>query len=128
MNNVEAFANRLKYKNQDHDYYVILAMDGETFGHHVKHAIKNFLIPLFEAVPHRTDIKMCTVSEIVDIFNTKEKEMKQKPQIQTPKASSWSTMAYDLDRKVPFPLWFDPITRSTKNSIVLSCLHSPQSI
>ena len=31
INNVEAFAHRLKYKNQDHDYYVILAMDGETF-------------------------------------------------------------------------------------------------
>ncbi|UYP47395.1 hypothetical protein NEF87_003680 [Candidatus Lokiarchaeum ossiferum] len=100
LNNIEAFANRLKYKNQDQDYYVILAMDGETFGHHVKHAIKDFLIPLFEALPHRDDIKMCTVSEIVDRF--------PKGQKQSPKASSWSTMPYDLDRGVPFPLWFDP--------------------
>ncbi|MHA1563580.1 MAG: hypothetical protein ACTSPA_15885, partial [Promethearchaeota archaeon] len=100
INTVDAFANRLKYKNQDHDYYVILAMDGETFGHHVKHAIKNFLIPLFEALPNRNDIKLCTVSEIIEKFPKGSK--------QTPKASSWSTMPYDLDRKVPFPLWFDP--------------------
>ncbi|MHA1213757.1 MAG: hypothetical protein ACTSPG_00490 [Candidatus Hodarchaeales archaeon] len=64
INNVEAFAQRLKYKKQDHDYYVILAMDGETFGHHVKHAIKDFLVPLFEALPHRDDIKLCTVSKL----------------------------------------------------------------
>jgi alpha-amylase/alpha-mannosidase (GH57 family) len=100
INNVEAFANRLKYKNQDHDYYVVLAMDGETFGHHVKHAIRNFLIPLFESLPYRNDIKLCTVSEIVDHFKVGPK--------QNPKASSWSTMPYDLDRNVPFPLWFDP--------------------
>lgn len=100
VNTVEAFANRLKYKSQDHDYYVILAMDGETFGHHVKHAIENFLIPLFEQEPHRDDIKMCTVSEIVEKF--------QKGPKQIPKASSWSTMPYDLERKVPFPLWFEP--------------------
>jgi predicted glycosyl hydrolase (DUF1957 family) len=100
INTVDSFANRIKYKNQDHDYYVILAMDGETFGHHVKHAITNFLIPLFDALPQRNDIKMCTVSELIDRFPKGDK--------QTPKASSWSTMPYDLDRKVPFPLWFDP--------------------
>ncbi len=100
VNNVEAFANRLKYKNQDHDYYIILAMDGETFGHHVKHAVKSFLRPLFQAEPHRDDIKMCTVSEIIDRFPKGAKQI--------PKASSWSTMQYDLDRDVPFPLWFDP--------------------
>ncbi|MHA1332330.1 MAG: hypothetical protein ACTSR2_14780, partial [Candidatus Hodarchaeales archaeon] len=100
INNVEAFAQRLKYKKQDHDYYVILAMDGETFGHHVKHAIKDFLVPLFEALPHRDDIKLCTVSEIIYRF--------PKGPSQTPKASSWSTMPYDLEQNIAFPLWFDP--------------------
>jgi predicted glycosyl hydrolase (DUF1957 family) len=100
INNVEAFANRLKYRNTSEDYYVILAMDGETFGHHVKHAIKNFLIPLFDALPYRQDIKLCTISEIIEKFQTGP--------TQHPKASSWSTMPYDLDRNVPFPLWFDP--------------------
>ena len=100
LNNVDTFANRLKYKTQDHDYYVILAMDGETFGHHVKHAIKDFLLPLFHELPTRHDIQLCTVSEIVDKFPKGEK--------QTPRASSWSTMPYDLERDVPFPLWFEP--------------------
>ncbi|MHA1733972.1 MAG: hypothetical protein ACTSU5_18685 [Promethearchaeota archaeon] len=100
INNVEAFANRLKYKNQDHDYYVVLAMDGETFGHHVKHAVTNFLRPLFENLPSRSDIQLCTVSEIVERF--------PKGAEQSPKSSSWSTMPYDLERHVPFPLWFDP--------------------
>ena len=100
INTVDAFADRLKYKWQDHDYYVILAMDGETFGHHVKHAIKNFLRPLFEALPHRNDIKLVTISEIMDRF--------PKGQTEKPRSSSWSTMSYDIDQGNPFPLWLDP--------------------
>jgi predicted glycosyl hydrolase (DUF1957 family) len=100
LNNVENFLSRLKYKKQDHDYYVILAMDGETFGHHVKHAIKNFLIPLFRDLPKRNDVKICTVSEIIDKFPKGSKQI--------PRTSSWSTMPYDLEQNVPFPLWFDP--------------------
>ncbi|MBA7573681.1 hypothetical protein ES708_15479 [subsurface metagenome] len=100
INTVDAFINRLYYKHTSEDYYIILAMDGETFGHHVKHAIRNFLIPLFDALPHRNDVKLCNVSEIIDRF--------PKGSNQTPQASSWSTMPYDLAHNVPFPLWFDP--------------------
>ncbi|MFX1315928.1 MAG: hypothetical protein ACFE9T_08700 [Promethearchaeota archaeon] len=100
INNVDAFINRLYYRHTSEDYYVILAMDGETFGHHVNHAIKDFLIPLFNALPHRNDIKICTVSEIVKRF--------PKGFTQIPRDSSWSTMPYDIATDVPFPLWFDP--------------------
>ncbi|MFW9826944.1 MAG: hypothetical protein ACFFEY_04910 [Candidatus Thorarchaeota archaeon] len=100
INNVDSFIKRLYYKNTSMDYYVILAMDGETFGHHVKHAIDNFLIPLFESLSNRNDIKICTISEIVDKF--------PKGFVQIPRASSWSTMPYDLATDVPFPLWFNP--------------------
>lgn len=100
INTVDAFVNRLKYTNSSENTYVILAMDGETFGHHVKHAISNFLIPLFDNLPHRDDVKLFTVSEIVDIFPKGSK--------QYPRASSWSTMPYDIAHDVPFPLWFDP--------------------
>lgn len=100
INNVESFIERLYYKHSPEDMYVIIAMDGETFGHHVKHAIKNFLIPLFAALPHRNDVKICTVSEIVDRFD--------KGANQEPRDSSWSTMPYDISNDVPFPLWFDP--------------------
>jgi len=100
INNVDAFIKRLYYKHTSEDYYVILAMDGETFGHHVKHAINNFLIPLFQTVPHRNEINICTISEIVDRF--------PKGFTQVPRDSSWSTMPYDIATDVPFPLWLDP--------------------
>ena len=100
INTVEEFIRRLYYKHNSEDYYVVIAMDGETFGHHVKHAIDNFLIPLFKAVPNRDDVKICTVSEIVDRFPEGES--------QNPRESSWSTMPYDISHNVPFPLWSDP--------------------
>lgn len=100
VNNVDAFIARIYYKHTSEDYYVISALDGETFGHHVKHAINNFLIPLLNAVPHRQDVKMCTISEIIQRFPLGE------PQI--PRDSSWSTMSYDIVQDIPFPLWFDP--------------------
>lgn len=100
IKDIDTFINRLKYKNSNEDMYIILAFDGETFGHHVKSAIDDFLIPLFEILPQRQDIKICTVSEIVDRFPKRNK--------QVPRVSSWSTMPYDLAHDVPFPLWFDP--------------------
>jgi alpha-amylase/alpha-mannosidase (GH57 family) len=100
INTVDAFVDRLKYKNEDDDYFVVMALDGETFGHHIKHAIKEFFIPLLDAIPNRNDVKICTISEIVDKF--------PKGYTQTPRDSSWSTMPYDLEKNVPFPLWFDP--------------------
>ena len=100
INNVDAFISRLYYKHSSDDMFVVIALDGETFGHHVKHAINNFLIPLFDVLPHRNDVKICNISEIVDKFPLGE--------VQTPRASSWSTMHSDLMHDVPFPLWFDP--------------------
>jgi len=100
VNTVDTFIERLHYRHTSEDYYVVLAMDGETFGHHVKHAIKNFLIPLFNETPHRDDIQMCTVSEIIKKFPVGI--------TQNPRDSSWSTMPYDLAHDVPFPLWSDP--------------------
>jgi predicted glycosyl hydrolase (DUF1957 family) len=100
INNVEDFIHRLHYRNTSEDYYIILAMDGETFGHHVKQAITNFLKPLFKILPYRQDVKLCTVSEIIDHFPIGDSQI--------PRASSWSTLPYDLAHDVPFPLWFDP--------------------
>jgi alpha-amylase/alpha-mannosidase (GH57 family) len=100
INNVDKFIERLYYKHTSEDYYIILAMDGETFGHHVKHAINDFLIPLWDALPHRQEIKMNTISQIIDNFPVRE--------VQNPRDSSWSTMHTDLLNDVPFPLWFDP--------------------
>ncbi|MBN2154412.1 MAG: hypothetical protein JW776_00025 [Candidatus Lokiarchaeota archaeon] len=99
INTIDHFVNRLNYRNIKKDYYVILAMDGETFGHHVKNGINKFLKPLFQSLEYRNDISMCTISEIIDKYPKKE------PQV--PKASSWSTMSFDLTQDNPFPLWLD---------------------
>jgi alpha-amylase/alpha-mannosidase (GH57 family) len=88
INTVDNFTRRLSYRNTDTDYYVILAMDGETFGHHVKHGIRNFLKPFFQSLEYRNDIQLCTISEIID------KYPKENPQV--PKDSSWSTMDIDI--------------------------------
>lgn len=100
INNVNSFVERLKWKQTNKDYYVIIALDGETFGHHIKGAVDNFLIPLFKTAPRRDDIKMCTISEIVEKFPVGP--------TQTIKPSTWSTMSYDLEHGNPFPLWLDP--------------------
>jgi len=100
INNVDTFINRLYYKQSAEDMYICIGLDGETFGHHIKHAITNFLIPLFEALPHRKEVEICTISEIIDRFPLSG--------TQNPRASSWSTMHSDLLHDVPFPLWFDP--------------------
>ncbi len=96
---IEHFFRRLRYRQTDKDYYVILALDGETFGHHVKHGIQHFLLPLFRSLEYRDDIQMCTISDIVDMYP------KDHPQV--PKDSSWSTMEFDITEKNPFPLWLD---------------------
>jgi len=100
VNTVEKFVERINWKNTDDDYYVIIALDGETFGHHIKNSIENFLDPLFFSLGRRDDVKLLSVSEIIDKF--------PKGPIQKIRASSWSTMPSDIENNNPFPLWLDP--------------------
>ena len=100
INSIEAFFQRLKYTNSSQDTYIILAMDIETFGHHIKGAIKKFLIPLFDVLPNRDDVKLYSISEIVRKFPLGEKQF--------PRDSTWSTMPGDIAHDLPYPLWFDP--------------------
>jgi alpha-amylase/alpha-mannosidase (GH57 family) len=108
------------------DTYIITAMDAETFGHHLRDWETLFLAGVYEelaprresyehihqtkelasehrdiveAVEMSLEVKMVTVSELLDLF----------PRGKTiePKSSSWSTMAGDLDAGVPYPLWLD---------------------
>ncbi|MGC9779235.1 MAG: hypothetical protein HZR80_08340 [Candidatus Heimdallarchaeota archaeon] len=85
------------------DYYVILAMDGETYGHHVKGLIENFLQPLLMKIKQDPNIKLIKINEISTIFQEKKKI--------SPLPSSWSTSEEDLRKGVPFPLWSDPENR-----------------
>ena len=95
-----SFFDRIKYRHTDQDYYVIIAQDGETYGHHIKHAFDKFWRPMLAQLEHRTDVKMVTIGELVEKFG--------KGEIISPKASSWSTDQGDIDYGNPFPLWLSP--------------------
>lgn len=94
------FLNRIQYRHTDEDYYVIIAQDGETYGHHIKHAFDKFWRPMLEQLTHRQDVKMVSVTDLFQKF--------PKQEIIVPKASSWSTDIGDLNYGVAFPLWYHP--------------------
>ena len=102
---VDEFYKELKGdKNpKEEDYYVILAMDGETYGHHVKGLIENFLEPLYKKIDADPNVQLVTIKELPDYFAEKRTI--------SPLPSSWSTSAEDLEKGVPFPLWADPSNR-----------------
>ena len=81
------------------DSYLLLAMDGETFGHHHPEALKTFLEPFITALDESRDARLSTVSRIVDSFPSRPAKAV---------AGSWSTTETDISRGVPFPLWKDP--------------------
>ncbi len=102
---VDEFYSELKGKKnpENEDYYVIIAMDGETFGHHVKGLIEDFLEPLYNKIDADQHVQLVTISQLPKIFTEKKKIC--------PLPSSWSTSAEDLQQGVPFPLWADPTNR-----------------
>ncbi|MGD9890149.1 MAG: hypothetical protein AB7R89_19115 [Dehalococcoidia bacterium] len=94
--------------------YVVIAMDGETYGHHIPGWEEEFLGRLYDAIasPAPTGrsraargmdasfIHPATLSDIVERFPAGAAI--------TPRASSWSTTQWDLDNLDPFPLWNHP--------------------
>lgn len=94
--------------------YVVIAMDGETYGHHIPGWEEEFLGRLYDAIasPAPTGrsraargqdasfVHPATLSEVVERFPAGANLM--------PRASSWSTTKWDLDNHDPFPLWNHP--------------------
>ena len=96
------FVNRLAtiYGNS-YDHYIITAMDGETFGHHIKYYETSFLGKAFSLIEDRSDIEIVFISELIEHFPISEGT--------TINSSSWSTDRSDLESNVPFPLWKHPL-------------------
>jgi len=82
------------------DGYVIVALDAETFGHHVAGYIERFLTNLLDTIGCYHDIRLCTVSDILHHFP-------RRAEWNLP-SSSWSTSAEQLVQGDPFPLWNSP--------------------
>jgi len=105
----------------DGDSYVILAMDGETFGHHRDGAINSFLKPFFEQITSLERIRISSLDRILDEFPLKECAVP---------SGSWSTTSGDLDAGEPFPLWNNSSNRDHKtyweflNFVLMECRKS----
>ncbi len=87
----------------DQDGYLIIAMDGETFGHHHKHYEDKFLRELVYAIHHDPEIKLVTVGELFKLFPMRERFIPP---------STWSATPQDIDSDDPYPLWhsnFNPV-------------------
>ena len=105
------------------DAYVITAMDGETFGHHIQNWEKMFLEKVYSVltceedayknIKQRADlakafkdflssdaaeqIKVVTISELLEHF--------PKAKLIEPKPSSWSASIEDIEHNNFYPLW-----------------------
>ncbi len=96
---------KIKYKDKKQDYkndtYILTAMDGETFGHHIKNYEKAFLDKALELLTEKDDIKTVFISDLDQYFPIVKKAI-------TPKESSWSTSYSDMLDEIPYPLWKHP--------------------
>ncbi|MFX1410645.1 MAG: hypothetical protein ACFFA6_09845 [Promethearchaeota archaeon] len=89
---------KLDYKNNT---YIITAMDGETFGHHIPNYEKTFLGKTLEIVHDKEDIEIIFISNLEMYFPIAKETI-------IPKESSWSTSSEDINAGVPYPLWNHP--------------------
>ncbi|TFG28605.1 MAG: hypothetical protein EU532_04945 [Promethearchaeota archaeon] len=95
---------RVKYKDkisEKKNIYIQTAMDGETFGHHIKNYEKTFLSKILEMIAQQDDIQTIFISNLDQKFPVAKKTI-------IPKESSWSTTYEDLLNNIPYPLWKHP--------------------
>jgi len=94
-------------KDINSNKYLITAMDGETFGHHIKLYEKTFLAKVLELLSNDTEkgkgdnVEIVFISELDKYFPRSKKNI-------NPRESSWSTNYDDIVSKVPYPLWKHP--------------------
>jgi len=83
------------------DRYIVTAMDGETFGHHIPHYEKTFLKKVLDLIKEDERIQIVFISDLDKHFPIAKKKI-------SPRESSWSTTYEDILAEIPYPLWKHP--------------------
>ena len=81
--------------------FIITAMDGETFGHHIKNYEKTFLKKVLDLISNNKNVQTIFISELDQHFPLSNKKI-------VPIESSWSTTYEDIQANIPYPLWQHP--------------------
>ncbi|MEJ2250131.1 MAG: hypothetical protein P8Y70_09795 [Candidatus Lokiarchaeota archaeon] len=101
---------RILQKNKEDNYrndtYIVVALDGETFGHHIPNYQKTFLGKVFDLIneePEKEEdsIHLSYISDLDQTFPMVEKKI-------MPLKASWSTNQEDLKENICYPLWKHP--------------------
>jgi alpha-amylase/alpha-mannosidase (GH57 family) len=88
-------------KSNNSNRYIISAMDGEAFGHHIKNYEKIFLKKTLDLIDNDDEVQTVFISELDQYFPIAEKAI-------IPRDSSWSTSYGDIVAEIPYPLWQHP--------------------
>jgi alpha-amylase/alpha-mannosidase (GH57 family) len=110
--NAQDFIKQLRtlHKNKDdnfqNDTYIIVALDGETFGHHIPNYEKVFLEKVFNLTKdtpkkYEDNIKVCFISKLDNYFPIEREKL-------VPLKASWSTNHEDIEDSAFYPLWKHP--------------------
>ncbi|KKS75338.1 MAG: hypothetical protein UV48_C0014G0021 [Candidatus Azambacteria bacterium GW2011_GWA2_42_9] len=91
-----------KVCNNTGDGYLILAIDMETFGHHLKNSVESFLLPFLSEI--KLTESRYKIVPLDFLFN----HFKKIPAAEYMQEGSWSTSQEDLKQKISFPLWLHP--------------------
>ena len=80
----------------EEDAYIVIAMDGETFGHHRKGTVETFLAPFLAELTSSRRAELVRLGDLPSLFPSRDTAIP---------SGSWSTTGNDLDSGNPYPLW-----------------------